>query len=42
MIYGHVRDYMPRVSLMLPGINGPTSVDCFLQKQREFRQAASF
>ncbi len=30
MIFGHVRDYMPRVSLMLPGINGPTSVEFIL------------
>lgn len=27
MILGHVRDYLPRVSLTLPGIRGPLSVE---------------
>lgn len=27
MILGHVRDYMPRVSLTLPGVRGPVTVE---------------
>ncbi len=30
MVLGHVRDYMPRVSLMLPGVSGPVSVEFIL------------
>ena len=30
MILGHVRDYMPRVSLLLPGVNGLVSVEFIL------------
>ena len=30
MILGHIRDYMPRVSLTLLGVNGPLSIEFIL------------
>lgn len=30
MIYGHVRDYLPRVTLTLPGLSGPLTVEFIL------------